>query len=230
MTQTVDAPQDAVRTPKAQQLRKQLFRKQTLGWLLLGLFATFLLAASYTGPREEPAPPSLEYVGGYVLTDKPPEPLHRSGWATDTRVSDLRPSSTGSVLVWTDARDDYSVSWTWLEPGDPQLATLRAQPASLAVDDPRDVLELAARIGGALGVIALLAVALGPRPRHGSRWFWFWLLFAPLGVGAAWFAWTELVRTPDERKPLRRSGFDGFFTMVGLTIAITAGLWFAQGL
>lgn len=229
MTQMVEAPRDAVRTPGVRRLRGWLFRKETLGWLLLALFATFLLATSYTGPREEPGPPSPEYVGGYLLTDAPPEPLHRSGWATDTRVSDLRPSSDGTVLVWTDAREDYSVSWTRLEPQDPQLARLRAQPASLAVDDPRDVLEAAARLGTALAVLAFLAVVLGPRPRHGSRWFWFWLLFAPLGMGAGWYAWTELVRTPEKRKPLRRSGFDGFVTMVVLHLAVGLGLWFVAG-
>lgn len=228
MTQTIDAPQRQPESP-VQRGRAWLLRKETLGYLVLALFTVFLVAGSFVGPREESDLPPAEYRGGYVLTDREPTPLHRSAWAVDRRASELQPSATGTVLVWADAQGDYTLSWTRLRAQDPELAALRAQPQATAEGDPRDLMRRVAQIGFVLAGVTALTILFGPRPRVGTRWFWIFQLLVPLGIGAAWFAWTELVRTPHERRPRRRSGFDGFFTMVGLTIAITAGLWFVAG-
>ena len=39
-----------------------------------------------------------------------------------------------------------------------------------------------------------VVVILGPRPRQGTRWFWFWLVGGPVTIGIAIFAVAELVR------------------------------------
>lgn len=228
MTQTIDAPP---RQPESrvQRARAWVFRKETLGLLVLALFVVFLGYGSFVGPRQAPDPPPPELRGGYVLTDSPPKRLHETGWATTTRADDLQPSTTGSVLVWR-AAEDTTVRWARLSPQDPQLAQLRTAPSSTQAADPRVPLERVGQVGFALGAVAFLAIVAGPRPRHGTRWFWFWMLFAPLGLGAAWFAWTELVRTPAGRTPRRRSGFDGFVTMILVTIGVSVGFWLVAGL
>ncbi len=41
-------------------------------------------------------------------------------------------------------------------------------------------------------------MVLGPRPRRGTRWFWFWVLGGPLSVGVPIFAVAELLRPRHE--------------------------------
>jgi hypothetical protein len=47
--------------------------------------------------------------------------------------------------------------------------------------------------GVPLGALALLAVILGPAPRRGNRWFWFWVIGTPLGLGVLAYAVLELL-------------------------------------
>ena len=48
--------------------------------------------------------------------------------------------------------------------------------------------------GALLLFVSLVVVILGPRPRRGTRWFWFWLVGGPVSVGIAVFAVAELLR------------------------------------
>ena len=100
--------------------------------------------------------------------------------------------------------------------------------------------------GTALLVAAFLAVVIGPRPRRGTRWFWFWMMGAPLAVAVPVFAVAELLRPryelPDTVHPPgvagRWSGFVGY--LVALALAFAAGwglmslaeaspIWFIRG-
>ena len=100
--------------------------------------------------------------------------------------------------------------------------------------------------GFLLLVITMLVVILGPRPRRGTRWFWFWVVGGPLAVGVPIFAVAELVRPRYELEGTvhppgvagRWSGLAGFAIGVvlslvgaGVLMALTAlsPIWFLRG-
>ena len=51
-------------------------------------------------------------------------------------------------------------------------------------------------------VVSAIASIRGRAPRWGTRWFWFWVINLPLGVGVLWFAVSERLR---DRGPHRGS-------------------------
>ena len=73
-----------------------------------------------------------------------------------------------------------------------------------------------ANAGAVLLFVGFLVVVLGPRPRRGTRWFWFWIVGGPLSVGLPIFAVAELLRAEVRggghrpptggRRPLERAG------------------------
>ena len=87
-------------------------------------------------------------------------------------------------------------------------------------------------LGVLLTVVCTLVVILGPRPRRGTRWFWFWLVGGPMSVGIAIFAVAELVRPRYEPEGTvhprgvagRWSGLAGFALGVVLALAGSAVL------
>jgi hypothetical protein len=42
-----------------------------------------------------------------------------------------------------------------------------------------------------LALICLAWILLGPAPRYGTRWYWFWTSMAPLGLGVLAWLWRE---------------------------------------
>lgn len=74
------------------------------------------------------------------------------------------------------------------------------------------------------GVLVLARLVLGPPPRVGTKWFWFWLLAgSPLGLAAIAYAVTELVglrRRPDPPLDRRHRGIVGFAGAILLSIAV----------
>ena len=99
--------------------------------------------------------------------------------------------------------------------------------------------------GSLLLVLSTLVVVLGPRPRRGTRWFWFWVTGGPLSVGVPLFAVLELLRpryeapgtVPPPGVAGRWSGLLGFGVGAALAIggAALSGLatlspvWFLRG-
>lgn len=77
-----------------------------------------------------------------------------------------------------------------------------------------------------LGLVAFGLIVLGPRPGRGTRWFWFWLLWAPFALGVLAYAVVELVRPGGLRRPgagrRRRPG------LLGILIAWMGGGLLAQ--
>ena len=92
--------------------------------------------------------------------------------------------------------------------------------------------------GVLLLALATLVVVLGPRPRRGTRWFWFWLVGGPLLVGVPVFALAELLRpryepegTVHERGTAGRwNGLLGFALGFVLSIAGAGALLALGGL
>lgn len=100
--------------------------------------------------------------------------------------------------------------------------------------------------GALLLLVSTLVVIFGPRPRRGTRWFWFWLVGGPLAVGVPVFAVAELLRpryeAPGTVHPPgvagRWSGLAGFG--IGILVSIGGALilmglnalspiWFIRG-
>lgn len=80
-------------------------------------------------------------------------------------------------------------------------------------------------IGSALllGGAALAHLLFGPRPRRGTRWFWFWVLGVTGGVGAVAYALYEIGGRRADRAPLeedRPGGWAGFGWLLFLTMAV----------
>lgn len=72
-------------------------------------------------------------------------------------------------------------------------------------------------LGPALILGVLLHLLLGPAPRHGTRWFWFWLLGLPGGIGIVGYAVWEVAGLREHRAPdpgLRSDGVYGVVVLV----------------
>ena len=54
--------------------------------------------------------------------------------------------------------------------------------------------ERVIQAGALLLMVSTLVVIVGPRPRRGTRWFWFWVVGGPLSLGVPIFAVAELLR------------------------------------
>ena len=106
--------------------------------------------------------------------------------------------------------------------------------------------DRAYQVGSVLLLATLLVVILGPRPRRGTRWFWFWLLGGPLSVMVPVFAVAELIRPRYEPEGTvhppgvagRWSGLTGWvvgvlFSVAGgwvlHTLSAAAPIWFIRG-
>jgi hypothetical protein len=100
--------------------------------------------------------------------------------------------------------------------------------------------------GALLLLVSTLVVILGPRPRRGTRWFWFWLIGGPLAVAVPVFAVAELLRPRYEPAGTvhppgvagRWSGFAGYLVALAFSFAAGWGLtalteispiWFIRG-
>ena len=100
--------------------------------------------------------------------------------------------------------------------------------------------------GSLLLLATLVVVIMGPRPRRGTRWFWFWLLGGPLSVVVPVFAVAELIRPRYEPEGTehptgvagRWSGLTGW--VVGIVLSVGGGwvlstlsgvapIWFIRG-
>lgn len=225
MTQTIEAPQ---RPGRRLGWRTLALRKEALGVLLLGLVAVFVLWGAWVGPRPDSPPPESMPSEGYVLSLNAADGLSSvRPWSTGELIDRLRPAPEGNVLVWTEAG---RVRWATLSPSDPMLKEYRARPVSSTGLQPAEALHRPMVVGVLMSLLSLWAVVAGPRPRYGTRWFWFWLLPASLGLCIAWYAVAELIRTPDDRRPRRRSGLDGFVTGLVISAGVGAMLWLLQGL
>ncbi|WP_151523227.1 hypothetical protein [Serinicoccus kebangsaanensis] len=91
-------------------------------------------------------------------------------------------------------------------------------PSTVAVHAQSPVVRAHGLLGLVLAGGTLALVLFGPAPRHGNRWFWFWLIGLPAGLGALAYAVWEVGGWRDHRAPAadRRSGGGyGFLGLLG---------------
>ena len=106
--------------------------------------------------------------------------------------------------------------------------------------------ERVIQAGALLLMVSTLVVIVGPRPRRGNRWFWFWVVGGPLSLGVPVFAVAELLRPRYELEGTvhppgvagRWSGLAGFaigcvLSIVGtgalLALSAASPIWFIRG-
>jgi len=244
--------------------------RRTLGWVLLVAWAAWLVAVWVTQPRLVPQDFAADELAqgrataySVVTVD---EDRGRGGPSGPYRL-DVEPVSEQDLpesLDGTYSGTPVTVAY-WV---DAPVAQLRVvDPNGLPSDIPAGLVqqltasgvpeaapselwfhpsERVSNAGVLLTLASLVVVILGPRPRRGTRWFWFWLLGGPWSVGIAVFAVAELVRPRYELEGTvypkgvagRWSGLAGFALGFVLAIAgalLTAALtglsptWFLRG-
>ena len=85
--------------------------------------------------------------------------------------------------------------------------------------------ERVTQAGALLLMVSTLVVIFGPRPRRGTRWFWFWLLGLPGGIGVVGYALWEVAGLRAHRAPAPGLRSDGVYGIVVLVLGgMLAGL------
>lgn len=225
---TQGEPQE--RTPPSTSTRAE----RALGWALIVAWGVLLSLAFWTAPRQairaDLAADSLGDVRVWQVQDKPPAGLAErlSGGFASPAVHSSSGRSPRSIIVWqTHERSTYWADVSSIQPDatgpaakDPGAEAVVKQLSVRAPQgDPEDPLH-ARRLFSLLTILTIGAVIFGPHPVRGTRWFWFWVVPATLGVGIAWYAWAEIIRQRP-RAP-RRTGGEGF--LLGLLFGVSAVL------
>jgi hypothetical protein len=153
----------------------------------------------------------------------------------------------GALLVWhtTSGQVRYAMPGQDIEthhlPGSggagttPEMAALVAAFEDAGVPSVRQ-----ARAGSGFHLPAITALLvfctflatliLGPDPRRGNRWFWFWMALAPLGLGV--LAWMATERPWSSRAgPVgtRAGGGTGFVFVLGAGLLVAVAVFWLRG-
>ncbi|SCG36192.1 hypothetical protein GA0070614_0253 [Micromonospora coxensis] len=166
------------------------------------------------------------------------------GWIDDGvflgGIAQARTDRHGATIVWTtpggqtravDLGADGTGPGSRLDGYTTRLTAVR--PPGVDPGGPAPVLAVAVSVlAMAVGLVWLVALVTGPPPRHGTRWFWFWLgLLPPFGLGVLAWLYAECWRPPTGRID-RHSGLLGLAWgfAVGLVLSVvTIGLRAALG-
>lgn len=153
-------------------------------------------------------------------------------------------SNTGSVLVWTtrnwqrhytDATtvpgpfpNDAGTTSGTLISGDGSNPSPTDQVTAYVLQRTRFQSEVA-WVGLAQLVLVVVAIGAirGAAPQRGTRWFWFWVINLPLGVGVLWYALSERLKEPAPVNP-RWNGGQGFAVSVVGTPLIQLAIFVGQ--
>jgi hypothetical protein len=221
--------------------------------VMLAGWAVWLGAAWWTAPRAVDVAQARSDIAAQQVTSVQRGDQWKdtgSGWAARPL---LHQSATGQIASWTTPSGQTRFTM-------PDVANF---PAGLS--QPRDVVasgdgpatqalvadlqaaaqqthvgpgwagQVAALGGAALPLLTLGWLLLGGPTARGTKWFWFWLLWCPLGIGmVAWLVTERLRRRPYVDLPdlewaagptlqRRASGWLG----IGLAIAVSIGVGLA---
>lgn len=218
--------------------------RRLLGLVVVGLWCTLILTAFAGGYRivdHSTAVHDFEngQITSYAVLQEDPTQRGGSGlggwWAPDPGWGDATPEqmtdgAPGLVYTVPDSRPRVVVSdglvpgslgWSSWSPE--ELQWVREDLMGSEIPSGTVALQLgtAARVHGVLGMVLaggmLTLVLAGPAPRHGTRWFWFWLIGLPAGLGVLAYAVWELGGWRDHRAPapaLRSRGGYGVMTLL----------------
>lgn len=205
--------------------------RHVIGVCLIVLWAAYVAFASWTSPNEATVDKLREdLANGNATSAMQVEQAPNSVWAYQWWTDDAAPKNlkkgTGDVVLWR--TNNHQVNWTTMPNAAAAKAAVDRQRTSDSADsDPVNTLREVTVAGRALALISLVMVVLGPAPRRGSRWFWFFLLALPFGLGVVAFAIGERLTDPREQKTRLHGGF-GFLAVivVGLVLNLAYGTLF----
>lgn len=156
---------------------------------------------------QTPDPGAASTTGPGVMTVA----YHVDSWVAPIRIVQVVPSDAGSDLV------DVPEVIRELE-----AAGVRPRdrvPAEVPQANPRQSAEVSGFVAGLLALMAMLAI----RPTRGTRWFWWWVFGAPLGLGVLAYVVAECLlpkRTAPPAAGGRREG--RHIGLVGFLIQVAA--------
>lgn len=140
---------------------------------------------------------------------------HVDSWVAPIRIVQVVTTEAGSDVV-----DVLEVIQELEAAGIPPRDRV---PAEVRQANPRQSAEVSGLVLGLLALMALLAI----RPTRGTRWFWFWVFGAPLGLGVLAHVVVECLlpkrsSPPAEvgRRDGRLIGVVGFLVQVGAKFLI----------
>lgn len=142
-------------------------------------------------------------------------PASQNGWVAwkDYRGTHVAPLTGSSVTVTSNADDAWT---THTDTKDGWLSAEVTLPRNAQVHDVGGLWNGNRLLGPSWLVPFIsfvLAVALLYRePRHRTRWGWFWLLGAPLGLGFLWMLLREQVFVSASNREQRPGGWTGLIT------------------
>ncbi|AKU18165.1 hypothetical protein VV02_23790 [Luteipulveratus mongoliensis] len=211
-------------------------RRHVSGVIILTLFAAFIAMAAWAGPRQSRYD-NTDFVEPhhFSLTSEQPKSLHELSWWSEDLAeqlytplaTELGPGDAVPMYVVSD-NGDGQVQWTQKLSNSPEIAELRKHDSG-AESRPVTTMRWVTNTARLLSIFTFIIIVVADPPRRGNRWYWFWMMGIPLGLGVAWFAWTEKIRDPEQQK-YRKHGTDGFFTLIGLYIAVQVGFGLLGGL
>ncbi|GAA4887557.1 hypothetical protein [Serinicoccus chungangensis] len=240
-----------VRTgPAARDARFRRWARRVAGVAVVLLWATHALLSLVGGFQLVNHSQAVEDLSSgrmtsyALLEDRPGGGSSTPGWWTQEdlepgTVEGLRTGTTTVLYTVAGSRPRLVVpdhitpsmnswgSWTeaevaWIEE---DLVT-SGLPSTVSSVVPGRVLQAHGLLGLVLVVSMLVRVVFGAAPVHGTRWFWFWLIGLPAGLGVlAWAIWEE-GGWRDHRAPApqqRSSGGYGFAVLLLGSFVLTAG-------
>ncbi|MET7672599.1 hypothetical protein [Micromonospora luteifusca] len=216
-----------------------------LRWGLPVLWLLWAPLAWWVAPRESSeAQLDRDLVTGRVVTFQ-----RASGWADDDAYwaspPRLRYAANGGLLVWTvpNGQTRYAFGASpdaYLVEPDPSAgvgpgwreARLAAIAGTWRMDggSAQRIANAAGLFAGVLTVVWLGRLIGGAPPLAGTRWFWFWVGFLPLGVGVLAWMYRELWKPPPGPVPGRSSGWRGVGWLLLASIGISLLVSVARGL
>lgn len=162
-----------------------------------------------TAQTPDPGAPSTTGVGVMTVA------YHVDAWVAPTRILQIGPTDGESEVV--------DVPEVIQELDAAGVAPRDRGRAEAPRADPRESAQVWGYVTGLLALVALFAI----RPTRGTRWFWFWIFGAPLGLGVLAHVVAECLlpkrsSPPAEvgRRDGRLIGVVGFLTQVGAKFLI----------
>jgi hypothetical protein len=218
-------------------------------WGLVALWLIWAGLAWWTAPRPvDPAQAGADIAANRVTSVLRAETWdgQRGFWWGFGALPQVRPD--GGLLIWTttsgqqryaapahggDPADLIGFGSSGYSPETDRLAAdLRAAQARTtgATFEHATLASAANGLGLVLALVMLVMLIAGPAPARGTRFYWFWVMWLPLGSGVLW--WLAVERPWSRRPPpkTRQNGLGGLALLFLVTVAAHLALFALQHL